>query len=102
MKVNLSALQGILQKKPLPFLIIKISNDSSVFIISEIGINHNGSLETAKDLIRQSHECGADAVKLQVRDLESLYTASVLNDSLKAEHGTQYLLNELKKIRITF
>ena len=75
----------------------KISNDSSVFIISEIGINHNGSLETAKDLIRQSHECGADAVKLQVRDLESLYTASVLNDSLKAEHGTQYLLNELKK-----
>ena len=27
----------------------------------------------------------------------SLYTNSVLNDSLKAEHGTQYLLNELKK-----
>lgn len=75
----------------------KISNENRVFIISEIGINHNGSLDFAKDLIRQSHECGADGVKLQVRDLESLYTASVLNDSLKAEHGTQYLLNELKK-----
>ena len=75
----------------------KISNENRVFIISEIGINHNGSLDSAKELIRQSHESGADAVKLQVRDLGSLYTNSVLNDSLKAEHGTQYLLNELKK-----
>jgi sialic acid synthase SpsE/sugar phosphate isomerase/epimerase/CBS domain-containing protein len=74
-----------------------ISNESNVFIISEIGINHNGSLDSAKELIKQSYECGANAVKLQVRDLDSLYTKSVLNDSLKAEHGTQYLLNELKK-----
>ena len=74
----------------------KISNENRVFIISEIGINHNGSLDSAKELIRQSHESGADAVKLQVRDLGSLYTNSVLNDSLKAEHGTNTYLTNLK------
>lgn len=37
-------------------------------IISEIGINHNGSLETAKDLIRESKKAGANYVKIQKRN----------------------------------
>ncbi len=37
------------------------------YIIAEIGINHNGDLETAKDMIRAAHEVGADAVKFQKR-----------------------------------
>lgn len=35
------------------------------FIVAEIGINHNGSLETAMNMIKAAKECGADAVKLQ-------------------------------------
>ncbi len=34
-------------------------------LISEIGMNHNGSMETAKEMIRVSKECGADLVKGQ-------------------------------------
>lgn len=35
------------------------------FVIAEIGVNHNGSLETARDMIRCAAEIGADAVKFQ-------------------------------------
>lgn len=37
------------------------------FVIAEIGINHNGSLETAKKLIDVAVEAGCDAVKFQKR-----------------------------------
>lgn len=36
-----------------------------IYIIAEAGVNHNGSTEIAKKLIRKSYECGADAVKFQ-------------------------------------
>jgi len=38
------------------------------YIIAEIGINHNGSLDIAKQLIDMAIECGADAVKFQKRN----------------------------------
>lgn len=37
----------------------------SVYIIAEAGVNHNGNLELAKQLIDIAFECGADAVKFQ-------------------------------------
>ncbi len=44
-----------------------ISENSPIFFIAEIGINHNGSLEIAKKLIDLANTCGADAVKFQKR-----------------------------------
>jgi N-acetylneuraminate synthase len=44
-----------------------IGEGQPTYIIAEIGINHNGDLETAKDMIRAAHEVGADAVKFQKR-----------------------------------
>jgi sialic acid synthase SpsE len=41
-------------------------------IIAEIGQNHQGDIEIAKELIRQAKLCGADAVKSQKRDIPSL------------------------------
>ena len=38
------------------------------FIISEIGINHNGSLDIAKDMILQCKKAGADSVKFQKKE----------------------------------
>ena len=38
-----------------------------IYIISEIGINHNGDESLAKALIKKSYEAGADAVKFQKR-----------------------------------
>ena len=42
-----------------------LNNNNYTYFISEIGLNHNGSVDIVKDLIRISKECGADAVKLQ-------------------------------------
>jgi len=43
----------------------KIGEGQPVFIIAEIGINHNGDLLTAKKMINAAAECGVDAVKFQ-------------------------------------
>ena len=42
------------------------------FLIAEIGINHNGSLKLAKQLIDLAKSSGFDAVKFQKRNLISL------------------------------
>lgn len=72
------------------------------YIIAEIGLNHNGVLDSAKSLIDAAVDSGVNAVKFQVRSLADIYTKKVLLDPLKAEHGTQYLLSEIKKAFLTF
>ena len=52
------------------------------FIIAEIGINHNGSLDVAKKLIDVAVDTGCDAVKFQKRTIEKVYSKKVL-DSLR-------------------
>lgn len=54
----------------------------SVFIIAEIGINHNGDINIAKKLIDGSVFAGANAVKFQKRTIERVYTKEYL-DSLR-------------------
>jgi len=48
----------------------KITKRKSPFLIAEIGINHNGSVELAKKLINLSKKYNFDAVKFQKRDLD--------------------------------
>ncbi len=48
----------------------KVGDSHSTFIVAEIGINHNGSLEIAKNLIDVAVKTGVDAVKLQKRTPE--------------------------------
>ena len=48
----------------------RISDDSPLFFVAEIGINHNGDLDLAKEIIDIAVFCGADAVKFQKRTLE--------------------------------
>ena len=51
-----------------------IADDSDCYVIAEIGHNHGGSLEKCKELFHAAKECGANAVKLQKRDNQTLYT----------------------------
>jgi N-acetylneuraminate synthase len=43
------------------------------FLIAEIGINHNGSLDTARKLIHEAAIAGASAIKFQYRNLSRTY-----------------------------
>jgi N-acetylneuraminate synthase/sialic acid synthase len=51
-----------------------IQDDGDCYVIAEIGHNHQGSLETAREMFKVAKESGADAVKLQKRDNRELYT----------------------------
>ena len=85
----------------------EIGNGSPTFIIAEIGINHNGSLELAKKLITAAKQAGCDAVKFQKRTVEVVYTPEELakprenpfgptNGDLK--HGLEFSLEAYQEI----
>lgn len=60
----------------------------AIFIIAEIGINHNGNLDLAKQLIDLASDCGCDAVKFQKRDIDLVYTKEFLDSPRKSPWGT--------------
>ena len=65
-----------------------MEKNMSVFIIGEIGINHNGDLDIAKKLIHGAKEAGADAVKFQKRTIDIVYTQELLDSPRESPWGT--------------
>ena len=68
---------GLLLSKLPPKVKLKnryVGHSEPVFIIAEIGINHNGDIETAKKLIDSAVDVGADAVKFQKRTTAEILT----------------------------
>lgn len=61
---------------------------NSVFIIAEIGINHNGDINIAKQLISAAAGCGCDAVKFQKRTVDKVYTKEYLEGYRESPWGT--------------
>ena len=59
----------------------------SIFIIAEIGINHNGDIEITKQLIDGAKEAGADAVKFQKRTIDLVYTKEFLDSVRESPWG---------------
>jgi len=59
-----------------------------IFIIAEIGINHNGDLGIARDLIDVAVDAGADAVKFQKRTIGLVYTKEMLDGYRESPWGT--------------
>ncbi len=59
-----------------------------VFFIAEIGINHNGDVEIAKQLINQAKAAGCDAVKFQKRTIDIVYSPEVLTQKRESPWGT--------------
>jgi sialic acid synthase len=52
----------------------RIDDAGPTYVIAELGHNHQGSLERARQLIHAAADCGVDAVKVQKRDNRSLFT----------------------------
>ena len=57
------------------------------FLIAEIGINHNGSVEIAKKLIDNAITAGFDAVKFQKRDINKVYSKELLDSPRESPWG---------------
>ena len=73
-----------------------------VFIIAEAGVNHNGSLDTAKKLIDMAAEAGADAVKFQTfvpKNLVSRFAEKATYQKNTTD-GTENQLDMLKKLEL--
>ncbi len=69
-------------------------------IIAEAGVNHNGSLKLAKELALKAKECGADIVKYQTANLDSLVSKSAKmaeyqKDNMKQEMSQKEMLKKL-------
>ena len=58
------------------------------FITAEIGINHNGSMKIAKELIDVASAAGCNAVKFQKRNVEKVYSKKVLDSYRESMWGT--------------
>ena len=58
------------------------------YVIAEIGINHNGDINLAKELILKSKTSGCNAVKFQKRDIESVYSQTELDTPRESPFGT--------------
>jgi len=78
-----------------------------VFIIGEIGTNHNGSVDIAKKIIDAAVNTGFDAVKFQKKSVEKIYTKEFLDSFLESPWGTtqremrlhrEFSENEFKQI----
>jgi N-acetylneuraminate synthase len=69
------------------------------FIIAEIGINHNGDINIAKELIKKAKNSGIDAVKFQKRDINIVYTKEELNKNRESPFGST---NREQKLALEF
>ena len=60
----------------------------SLYLIAEVGINHNGSMEIAKQLIEAASNAGFDAVKFQKRTVDKVYTKEFLASPRESQWGS--------------
>lgn len=74
--------------------------EQHTFVIAEVGNNHNGSVELARQLVDASIEAGADCVKFQLRNREALYRRKA--DGSRAEDlGVEYIQDLLDKVELS-
>ena len=77
--------------------------EESTFIIAEIGVNHNGSIELAKNMIKSASRCGVDAVKFQTFRSEDLVTENAKTAEYQQKNANENSQFEmLKKLELTF
>jgi N-acetylneuraminate synthase len=78
-----------------------IGPGSPTYVIAEAGVNHNGSMQIAKELIDKAADADADAVKFQKRNLTQTYINDIVQDPAIAEMGVEYTVSNLKDVLLT-
>ena len=79
----------------------KIGDGHPPYVIAEIGVNHNGILDLALQLIDAAVDAGVDAVKFQKRNLEKLYPKKYLDNVNAGEKNLAYLLPILQRVELS-
>jgi N-acetylneuraminate synthase/sialic acid synthase len=73
--------------KPILVEGVSINDPDRCYVIAEIGHNHQGDVEKAKEMFKVAKWCGVDAVKLQKRDNRALYTDELYNAPYASENS---------------
>ncbi len=76
----------------------EVSETAPAVVVAEIGNNHNGSLDSAIELINLAAASGANCVKFQLRDLSTLYR-DASNDH-DEDLGSQYVLDQVSRFQL--
>jgi len=78
-----------------------VADQSPAFIIAEVGNNHNGDIELAKEMVDLAVEARVNCVKFQMRDLSSLYSNQGKNGEAGYDLGSQYTIDLLNKFQLS-
>ncbi len=78
-----------------------IGDGQPAFLIAEIGNNHNGSAALARQMVDACIAAGVDAVKFQMRDMDSLYGQAHRSGKSSVDLGAQYTLDLLEKYQLS-
>jgi N,N'-diacetyllegionaminate synthase len=76
---------------------------NKTFIIAEAGVNHNGSLDRAKDMVKVAAKAGVDAIKFQTFRAETLVTKDAIKADyqIKASGQSETQFEMLKKLELS-
>lgn len=78
----------------------KLIGGKSVYVIAEIGNNHNGCFDRAIELVDAANRAGADCAKFQMRTLTEVYRSSSLKKTGE-DLGSEYIIDLLTKFELT-
>jgi len=77
-----------------------VIGSGQVFVIAEIGNNHNGSYERAIEMIDKAIDAGVDCVKFQMRNMTEVYRKRSL-EKQGEDLGTEYILDLLERFELS-
>lgn len=84
-------------------MVLDIDFNDSTFIIAEIGVNHNGSVELARKMIKSASDCGVDAVKFQTFVSEDLVSENAKTADYQEKNTNEdSQLEMLKKLELSY
>ena len=73
-----------------------------VLIIAEAGVNHNGSLSVAKELVEAAKDSGADIIKFQFFEADDLVTPNAKKANYQINDSYETQSEMLKKLELTY